>query len=89
MKDYREITLKQKNKRITKKIHALEISKKIKEVKLNEYLVSSDYMCLYRSAQADTRGNWPKLESSYAFDDYMNNAVCTLFNTREWGNLNL
>ena len=87
--DYRNISLKQRDKEITKRLHALEISKEIKKVKLNDYLVSSDYTSLYPSAHADINSNWPKIETAYAFEDYMNDAVCTLFNNKEFEKLNL
>ena len=89
LNDYRDISLKQRNKEIKKRLHALEISKEIKKVELNDYLVSSDYTCLYPSAQADSRSNWPKIETAYAFEDYMNDAVCSLFNSKEFEKLNL
>ena len=83
------MSLKQKNKQTAKRLHALEISKKLKEVELNDYLVSSDYTSLYPSAQANSKSNWPKIETAYAFEDYMNDAVCTLFISREFEKLNL
>ena len=62
LKDYRDMSLKQKNKQITKRIHELEISKKIEEVKLTDYLVSSDYTSLYPLAEADSQSIWPKIK---------------------------
>ena len=89
LSDYRELSLKQTKKEIMKRLHALEISKKIKKVQLNDYLVSSDYTSLYPSAQADPRSIWPKIETSYAFEDYMNDSVCSLFNNKKFEELNL
>ena len=87
--DYRELSLKQTKKEIMKRIHNLEISKKIKEVKLNDYLVSSDYTSLYPSAQVDSHSIWPKIETAYAFENHMNDAVCSLFNGQRFEELNL
>ena len=83
------MSLKPRDKEIMKRLHALEISKKIKEIELNDYLVSSDYTSLYPSAQADSNGNWPKIETAYAFEDNMNDAVCSLFNNKKFEELNL
>ena len=89
LNDYRDLSLKQTNKEIMKRLHNLEISKELKKVNLYDYLVSSDYTSLYPSAQADSRSNWPKIETSYAFEDHMNDAVCSLFNNKEFEKLNL
>ena len=51
-------------------------------------LVSCDFNSLYPSAQIDKNSTWPKIETSYPFKKYMNDAICTLFNSGRWNESN-
>ena len=51
-------------------------------------LVSYDFNSLYPSSQTDEYSNWPKIETSYPFRKYLSDAVCTLFNSGGWNELN-
>ena len=51
-------------------------------------LVSYDFSSLYPSAQIDLNCIWPKIESAYPFKNYMSDAVCSMFNSGRWNELN-
>ena len=51
-------------------------------------LVSYDFNSLYPSAQIDINSTWPKIEIAYPFKKYMNESICTLFNSGNWNELN-
>ena len=51
-------------------------------------LVSYDFTSLYPSAQIDKNSTWPKIETSYPFEKHMNDAICSLFNSDRWNELN-
>ena len=50
--------------------------------------VSYDFNSLYPSAQIDKNSTWPKIETAYPFKKYMNDSICTLFNSGRWNELN-
>ena len=87
--DYRELTPKQKRKQITEKLHELETSKKIKQVQSDDILVSYDYTSLKPSAQSHKDNKWPAIETAFAYEDHMNDAVCCSFNSKEFEKMNL
>ena len=51
-------------------------------------LVSYDFNSLYPSAQIDKNSTWPKIETAYPFKKYMSDAICVLFNSGRWNELN-
>ena len=53
-----------------------------KQVELNDWLLSYNFNSLCPSAQADVNSNWPKIETSFAFEEYMSDSVCSLFNSQ-------
>ena len=87
-KDYRKINKKELDKFLEKKLGNLEISKKLQKINKDDLLVSYDFNSLYPSAQIDKNSTWPKIETAYPFKKYMNDAVCTLFNSGRWNELN-
>ena len=50
--------------------------------------MSYDFNSLYPSAQIDKNSTWPKIETAYPFKKHMSDAICTLFNTGRWNELN-
>ena len=87
-KDYRKINKKELDNFLNKKLGELEISKELQKINKDDLLVSYDFNSLYPSAQIDKNSNWPKIETSYPFKKYMNDAVCSLFNSGRWNELN-
>ena len=87
-KDYRKINKKELDKFLEKKLGNLEISKELQKINKDDLLVSYDFNSLYPSAQIDKNSTWPKIETAYPFKKYMNDAVCTLFNSGRWNELN-
>ena len=67
----------------------MEISKELHKIIKDDLLVSYDFNSLYPSAQVDINSTWPKIETSYPFKKYMSAAVCTLFNSGRWNELNI
>ena len=51
-------------------------------------LVSYDFNNLYPSAQIDKNSTSPKIETAYPFKKFMNESICTLFNSGRWNELN-
>ena len=47
-----------------------------------------DFNSLYPSAQIDENITWPKLETAYPLKKYMSDAVCSLFSSEKWNELN-
>ena len=86
--DYRKINTKELDKYLNKKLGELEISKDLQKINKDDLLVSYDFNSLYPSAQIDINSNWPKIETSYPFKKFMNDAICTLFNSGRWNELN-
>ena len=87
-KDYRKINKKELDKFLEKKFGELQISKDLQKINKDDLLVSYDFNSLYPSAQIDKNSTWPKIETAYPFKKYMNNAICILFNSGKWNELN-
>ena len=51
-------------------------------------LVSYNFNSSYLRAQIDKNSTWHKIETAYPFKKYMNDAICTLFNSGRWNELN-
>ena len=51
-------------------------------------LVSYDFNSLYPSAQIDINRIWHKIETAYLLEKYMSDAVCSLFDSARWNELN-
>ena len=58
------------------------------KIKKDDLLVSYDFNSLYPSAQIDKNSTWPKIETAYPFKKKMSDAVCRLFNSGRWNELN-
>ena len=87
-KDYRKINKKELDNFLNNKLGNLEISKELQKINKDDLLVSYDFNSLYPSAQIDKNSTWPKIEASYPFKKYMNESICTLFNSGRWNELN-
>ena len=87
-KDYRKINKKELEKFLERKLGELNISKELQKINKDDLLVSYDFNSLYPSAQIDINSTWPKIETAYSFEKYMNDAVCYLFNSQKWNQLN-
>ena len=87
-KDYRKINKKELDNFLEKQLGELNISKDLKKINKDDLLVSYDFNSLYPSAQIDKNSTWPKIETAYPFRKYMSDAVCTLFNSGRWNELN-
>ena len=88
MKKTIEKKIKELGKILYKKQRELEISKELQKINKDDLLVSFDFNSLYPSAQVDIISTWPKIETSYPFKKFMSDAVCTLFNSGRWNELN-
>ena len=51
-------------------------------------LGSYDFNSFYPSGQIDLNSAWPKMETVYPFEQYMSDAVFSLFNSGRWIELN-
>ena len=87
-KDYRKISKKELEKFLERKLGELEISKDLQKINKEDLLVSYDFNSLYPSAQIDKNSTWPKIETAYPFKKHMNDAVCYLFNSGKWNQIN-
>ena len=87
-KDYRKINKKELDNFLDKKLGELEISRELQKINKDDLLVSYDFNSLYPSAQIDKNSTWPKIETAYPFKKYMNDGICTLFNSGRWNELN-
>ena len=87
-KDYRKINKKELDNFLNNKLGNLEISKDLQKINKDDLLVSYDFNSLYPSAQIDKSSYWPKIEASYPFKKHMNDAICYLFNSGRWNELN-
>ena len=66
----------------------MKISKELQNINKYDWLVSYDFNSLYPSAQIDKNSTWAKTETAYPFKKYMSDAVCSLFNSGKWNELN-
>ena len=66
----------------------MEISKELQKINKDDLLVSYDFNSLYPSAQIDINSTWSKVETDNPFEKYMNESICSLFNTEKWNELN-
>ena len=87
-KDYRKLNKKELDNFLGKKFGELNISKDLQKIIKDDLLVSYDFNSLYPSAQVNKNSTWPKIETAYPFKKYLSDAVCTLFNSRRWNELN-
>ena len=87
-KDYRKTNKKELEKFQERKLGDLNISKELQKINKDDLLVSYDFNSLYPSAHIDKNSTWPKIETAYPFKKYMNNAICYLFNSGKWNQLN-
>ena len=87
-KDYRKINEKELDNFLNKKLGELKISKDLRKINKDDLLVSYDFNSLYPSAQIDKNSTWPKIETAYPFKKYMSDAICILFSSGKWNELN-
>ena len=86
-KDYRKIIKKELDDFIDKKLGELEISKELQKINKHDLLVYYVFNSLYPSAQMDKNSTWANIETAYPFKKYMNDSICTLFNSGRWNEL--
>ena len=60
----------------------------MQKINRDDLLLSYDYNRLYASAQIEESSTWPKIETAYPFTIYMSDAVCSLFSSGRWSELN-
>ena len=77
--DYRLIKQKVKEKYVNEKLSELPISEKLKIVNREHLLMAFDATSLYPSSMVD--GNYPKIETGYAFTKVMNDSIVNHFNS--------
>ena len=65
----------------------MEICKKLQKINKDDFLVTYDFNSLYPSAHIDINSTWPKMEKAYSFKKFMNESICSLFNSRRWNEL--
>ena len=87
-KDYRKISKKELDKVLKRKLGELEISKELQKINKDDLIVSYDFNSLYPSAQIDKNSTRPKIETAYPFKKHMIDAICYLFNSGKWNQLN-
>ena len=87
-KDFRKINKKELDNFLEKQLGELNYSKDLQKISKDDLLVSYYFNSLYPSAQIDKNSTWPKIETSYPYKKYMSDAVCTLFNSGRWNELN-
>ena len=87
-KDYRKIDKKELDKFLDEKIEKLEISKELQNITKDDIVVSYDFNSLNPSAQKDLNSTWPEIKRPYPFEKCMSDAVCSLFNSERWNELN-
>ena len=66
----------------------MEISTELQNINQDDWLVSFDFNSFYPSAQIDINRTWPKIKTIYPFRKCMSDAVCSLFNSGRWNELN-
>ena len=86
--DYRKVIKKQLGIFLEKNQGELEISKEIQKINKDDLLVSYDFNSFYPSAHIDLNNTWPEIETAYPFEKYMSDAICSLFNSGKWNELN-
>ena len=86
--DYRKINKKELDNFLEKKLGELNISKDLQKINKDDFLVSYDFNSLYPSAQIDINGTWPKIETAHPYKKYMNESICTFFNSGKWNEFN-
>ena len=67
----------------------METIKKLQNINKVDLLVSYDFNSFYPSAQIDLCSTWPKIETANPFEKHMSDAVCSLFTTGRWNELNI
>ena len=73
---------------INRKLGDWEIGEALRRMNKDVSLVSYEFKCLHRTAAADKNRTWPAIETSYRFKNYMNDAVCEMFNSSRCDELN-
>ena len=66
----------------------MEITKEIQKMNKDDFIVFYDFNSFYPSAQIDTNSIWPRTATAYSFKKFMTDAVCTLFKSGRWNELN-
>ena len=66
----------------------MEISKELQKINKDDLLVSYNFNNLFPSAQININSYWPKIGTAFPFKKYMSDAVCSLFNSGKWNELN-
>ena len=74
---------------MTEKLGDLEVSKALRMINKDDFLVPFDFNSLYPSAEADGKSTWPAIETVYLFKKHVNDAVCEILIGGRWDELSL
>ena len=66
----------------------MDIIEELKHINKDHSYVSYDFNSFYPSAQIDLISTWAKIETAYSFKKCMSDAVCSLFNSGTWNEIN-
>ena len=81
-KDYPDIDEKERTEHINKELNKLAIHKKLQKLNLNDVMMDFDATSLYPSAMWDENSVYPKIETGFAFEPYMNSIYVEAFNNQ-------
>ena len=73
---------------VNNKLCDFETIEDLQKINKDDLLVLYDFNSLNPNAQADKRSRWPAIETVYLFKTYMDEAVCDLFNSFNWDEIN-
>ena len=80
--DHRDENIEEKEKNINVKLCNLRLHKIIKRIEMIHLLWDFDAVSLYPIAMWDKNSIYPKIETGYAFEKYMNNELVEKFNNQ-------
>ena len=71
-----------------KKFGDLDITKSFRKMNKDSSLLSYNFNSLYPCAEADEDSKWPAIETSFPFERFLSDAICELFNSSRWEEVN-
>ena len=80
--DYRDISEKEKEKYVNRKLNMLPIHKELSKLDSNKTQMDFDATSLYPSAIWDEKSVYPKIETGFAFKPHMNDIYVEAFNNQ-------
>ena len=66
----------------------MDITKSLRMMNKDSSFLSYDFNSLYPSAEADEDSKWPAIETSFPFERFLSDAICELFNSSRWEEVN-